>query len=137
MYKAFRWHKPLHAYLESLYSLKVSHGGVSCVFLVFGVFAPIFWETNVDMEGTRGPSRTDCAHALVDSCLAAIATLAWEVFTVVRYRCVGRLEMWSRKRWRQQCCQLGLQNGFQILSQQFDKEKLLKILLVTDILCWI
>ena len=32
-------------------------------------------------------------HSLVDSCLAAIATLAWEVFTVVRYTCVRRLEM--------------------------------------------
>ena len=35
----------------------------------------------------------DCAHAVVDSCLAAIATLAWEGFPAVRYTCVRRLEM--------------------------------------------
>ena len=64
-----------------------------CVLCIFWCVLLQLWEDHVAMEGMCGPSRPDCAHAVVDSCLAAIATLAWEVFTAVRYTCVRRLEM--------------------------------------------
>lgn len=64
-----------------------------CVLCIVWCVLLQLWEDHVAMEGMCGPSRPDCVHAVVDSCLAAIATLAWEGFTAVRYTCVRRLEM--------------------------------------------